>query len=410
MLSDQTQKIQSMVIKVLASVQVLAGIGSAGTVAAGSLLVASITDSETLAGLAQTSSVLGAAAMALPLSRLTQRGGRRLGLSVGYLVGAIGALSAIIGGTKEILIFMLLGAFLIGAASASGYQARFAATDLATDDSRSRQLSFVVWGSTIGAVAGPNLMGPSGNFAEVLGLPRLVGPYAVALITLSLGAFVIQMFLRPDPYFTAIQIKDRGEEKHKLLPARQALRLISQNPRALIAVAAIAIGHVAMVSVMVMTPVHMAHVDVTLTIIGLVISVHVAGMYAFSPVVGWLSDKFGRIAVIRAGVVILLLSTFVAGTAAPDDAIRMGIGLFLLGLGWSCTLIAGSTLLSESVTNELRPSSQGASDLLMNLMGAGGGALAGVIIGTLGYGWLCFFAAIPVATLGVWSFSRKIKQ
>jgi MFS family permease len=409
MLDHEKQIIQQKVIKVLASVQVLAGIGSAGTVAAGSLLVASITDSETLAGLAQTSSVLGAAAMALPLSRLTQRGGRRLGLSVGYLVGAIGALFAIIGGTKEILIFMLLGAFLIGAASASGYQARFAATDLATDESRSRQLSFVVWGSTIGAVAGPNLMGPSGNFAEVLGLPRLVGPYVVALITLGLGAIVIQLFLRPDPYITAIQIEDKGEIDNKLLPARQALRLISQNPRALIAVAAIAIGHVAMVSVMVMTPVHMAHVEVTLTIIGLVISVHVAGMYAFSPVVGWLSDKFGRIFVIRAGVVILLLSTFVSGTAAADDVIRMGTGLFLLGLGWSCTLIAGSTLLSESVTNELRPSSQGASDLLMNLMGAGGGALAGVIIGTLGYGWLCFFAAIPVAMLGVWSFSRKIK-
>jgi MFS family permease len=409
MLDHEKQIIQQKVIKVLASVQVLAGIGSAGTVAAGSLLVASITDSETLAGLAQTSSVLGAAAMALPLSRLTQRGGRRLGLSVGYLVGAIGALFAIIGGTKEILIFMLLGAFLIGAASASGYQARFAATDLATDESRSRQLSFVVWGSTIGAVAGPNLMGPSGNFAEVLGLPRLVGPYVVALITLGLGAIVIQLFLRPDPYITAIQIEDKGEIDNKLLPARQALRLISQNPRALIAVAAIAIGHVAMVSVMVMTPVHMAHVEVTLTIIGLVISVHVAGMYAFSPVVGWLSDKFGRIPIIRAGVLILLLSTFVSGTAAADDVIRMGTGLFLLGLGWSCTLIAGSTLLSESVTNELRPSSQGASDLLMNLMGAGGGALAGVIIGTLGYGWLCFFAAIPVAMLGVWSFSRKIK-
>jgi MFS family permease len=409
MLDHEKQIIQQKVIKVLASVQVLAGIGSAGTVAAGSLLVASITDSETLAGLAQTSSVLGAAAMALPLSRLTQRGGRRLGLSVGYFVGAIGALSAIIGGTKEILIFMLLGAFLIGAASASGYQARFAATDLATDESRSRQLSFVVWGSTIGAVAGPNLMGPSGNFAEVLGLPRLVGPYVVALITLGLGAIVIQLFLRPDPYITAIQIEDKGEIDNKLLPARQALRLISQNPRALIAVAAIAIGHVAMVSVMVMTPVHMAHVDVTLTIIGLVISVHVAGMYAFSPVVGWLSDKFGRIPIIRAGVLILLLSTFVSGTAAADDVIRMGTGLLLLGLGWSCTLIAGSTLLSESVTNELRPSSQGASDLLMNLMGAGGGALAGVTIGTLGYGWLCFFAAIPVAMLGIWSFSRKIK-
>ena len=192
-----------------------------------------------------------------------------------------------------------------------------------------------------------------------------------------------------------------------MLPARQALRLIRANPITLFAIAAIAIGHVAMVSVMVMTPIHMAHVSVTLTVIGLVISVHIAGMYALSPVVGYLSDKLGRIRVIQIGVAILLASMFIAGTASAHDARTIGIGLFLLGVGWSCTLIAGSALLAESVSNELRPSSQGASDLVMNLMGAGGGAAAGVIIGTLGYGWLCAFAAIPVTILGVWSFSVK---
>jgi MFS family permease len=401
--SDVAQDIQKRTIKVLATTQILSGVGVAGTVAAGSLLVSSISNSETLAGLSQTTAVLGAAAMAIPLSKLTQRGGRRLGLSVGYTVGLVGAAFAIFGGSQRILIAMLIGTFLVGAASASGYQARFAATDLADDANRSRQLSYVVWGSTIGAVAGPNLMGPSGAVAETLGLPKLVGPYILALITLGLGALVIWLFLKPDPYLTAANLRPQSEEHHELLSARKTLKLIKLNPTALFAIAAIAIGHVAMVSVMVMTPVHMAHVDVTLTVIGLVISIHIVGMYAFSPIVGSLSDRMGRRWVIQAGVIILLASCLVAGLADAHNSIQLGFGLFLLGLGWSCTLIAGSALLSESVETELRPSSQGASDLLMNLMGAGGGAMAGVIIGTLGYGWLCLFAALPIATLGVWS-------
>ena len=407
MKSQSTQNIQKRTINVLATTQILSGVGVAGTVAAGSLLVSSISNSETLAGLAGSTAVLGAAAMAIPLSKLTQRGGRRLGLSVGYTVGLIGAAFAIFGGSQRILIAMLFGTFLVGAASASGYQARFAATDLAEDSHRSRQLSYVVWGSTVGAVTGPNLMGPSGALAESLGLPTLVGPYILALITLGLGALVIWLFLKPDPYLTAANLRPKSEEKHELLSARKTLELIRQNPAALFAIAAIAFGHVAMVSVMVMTPIHMAHVDVTLTVIGLVISIHIVGMYAFSPIVGSLSDRLGRRFVIQLGVIILLTACLVSGLADPHNSIQLGFGLFLLGLGWSCTLIAGSALLSEAVETELRPSSQGASDLLMNLMGAGGGAMAGVIIGTLGYGWLCLFAALPILILGAWSFKVR---
>jgi len=405
-----TQAIQKRTVKVLATTQVLSGVGVAGTVAAGSLLVSSISNSETLAGLSQTTSVLGAAAMAIPLSKLTQRGGRRLGLSVGYTVGLIGAAFAIFGGSQKNLVAMLIGTFLVGAASASGYQARFAATDLAEDEHRSKQLSYVVWGSTVGAVTGPNLMEPAGVLAETLGLPKLVGPYILAMITLGLAVTVIRLFLKPDPYLTASSIRNAGNEKAELLSAKKTLTIIRKNPKALFAIASIAIGHVAMVSVMVMTPVHMAHVDVTLKVIGFVISVHILGMYAFSPIVGSLSDRFGRKSVIQLGVLILLLSTIIAGAADANDSFSLGFGLFLLGLGWSCTLIGGSTLLSESVETELRPSSQGASDLLMNLMGAGGGAIAGVVIGTLGYGWLCLIAAVPVAALGIWSLSKKLND
>ena len=399
--------LQEKTVKVLATAQVLNGVGVAGTVAAGSLLVASITNSETLAGLAQTSSVLGAAALALPLARLTSRGGRRLALSVGLIAGVIGSLLAIFGGSRENLYLMLTGTFLVGAASAAGYQARFAAIDLATNEKRAKQLSFVVWGSTIGAVTGPNLMEPSGNLAESFGLPRLTGPYLISAVTLALAVLVIQLFLRPDPYLTAA--KDSGAATLPRVKTKVALKHIRSNARASFAIASIAIGHIAMVAVMVMTPVHMAHVDVTLTIIGLVISVHVLGMYAFSPLVGALTDRLGRLRVIQIGVAILLSSALISGFARADDAIILGIGLFLLGLGWSCTLIAGSALLTESVSPEFKSASQGASDLVMNLSGASGGAIAGVVIATLSYGWLCLLSAIPVALLGLWSLKIKAR-
>ncbi len=397
---------QAKIVKVLGTAQVLSGIGTTGTVAAGSLLVSSISHSTSLAGLAQTTAVLGAAAMALPLARLTQLGGRRLALSSGYFVGVLGALLAIVGGSHRTLYVVLVGTFMVGAASASGYQARFAAIDLATDASRSKNLSFVVWGSTIGAVTGPNLMQPSGRLAQYLGLPRLAGPYLIAAVTLLLAALVTRLLLVPDPYLTANRHAD-GTAPRKLESTLTVLRHIRSYPNALFAIATVAIGHLAMVSVMVMTPVHMAMVDVTLTVIGLVISVHVLGMYAFSPLVGALSDRIGRVRVIQLGVALLLLAAIVAGTAPGMDSVRLGVGLFLLGLGWSCTLIAGSTFLSESVDVSMRPSSQGASDLVMNLMGAGGGAVAGVIISTLSYAWLCLAVSIPVTILGLWSLRMK---
>ena len=410
-MSDTTQNIdfseqQKRIIRTLSAAQVFNGVGIAGTVAAGSLLVTSISNSESLAGLAQTTTVLGAALMALPLAKLTQKGGRRLSLMIGYSVGVIGSILAILGGTHKILFLMLSGTFLVGAASASGYQARFAAIDLATSVNRSKNLSIVVWGSTVGAVAGPNLMQPAGNFSHLLNLPRLVGPYFIAGVSLSLATIVIFFFLKPDPYLTA-NLSSDGVTQKKLETTRAALKHIRTIPNALFAVAAIGVGHLAMVSIMVMTPVHMSNMDVALSVIGLVISVHVLGMYAFSPIVGALSDKLGRVRVIQIGILILIAAATLAGLAPDMQTVPLGFALFLLGLGWSCTLIAGSTFLSESVSVEMKPASQGASDLVMNLMGALGGAASGLIIGLLSFGWLCAFVGSLILALGVWSLKIK---
>ncbi len=402
-------EIQPRVLRTLALTQSLTGVGVGSTVAAGGLLVAAISHSESLAGLAQTFSVLGAAAMALPLASLTRRGGRRLALSTGYAIATIGTFSAIAGGLFKFLPLMLLGTFMIGASSAANYQSRFAAADLSTAESRAKDLSFVVWASTIGAVLGPNLMAPSGRLAVALGLPRLTGPYILACAMLLLGAANIWWRLQPDPYLTHL---DRTHGEHAArpakIPARDVFSYVRSIPNAAVGLSAIAIGHVAMVSIMVMTPVHMSHVDVSLTIIGLVISVHIFGMYAFSPLVGRLSDRLGRLKVIQIGVILLLLAGITAGSADAMNASQLGVGLFLLGLGWSCTLIAGSTLLTESISDEMLANVQGTSDTVMNLSGAIGGACAGLIIASLGYGWLCAIASIPVLVLGSAATRRAV--
>ena len=390
--------IQKKSLRILSGAQTLSGLGVTGTFAAGSLLVVQITDSEALAGLVQTATVVGAALLALPLAKWTALGGRRRALSTGYLVGALGATFALIGGINNLFFMILLGAAMIGGASAAGYQARFGAIDLATDENRARDLSYVVWASTVGSVLGPNLMEPAGAVAETLGFPRLVGPYLVAVITLTLAATLILIFLKPDPYLLARTEADI-DVTQKAVKTRAAFKIVRSEPKALLGLTSVVIGHIAMVTIMVMTPVHMGHVDVELRLIGLVISVHVLGMFAFSPLVGKLTDQIGREKTIIIGALILLLAALVSGLAYADAVFQLGVGLFLLGLGWSMTMIAGSTLLAESVPLEGKAASQGLSDLLMNGGGAIGGAIAGLIIAFLSYGWLCALVTLPVTFL-----------
>ena len=387
-------------LRTLSAAHIISGLGVAGAVPAGALLVLDISGSEPLAGLAQTFSVLGSALMAIPLANLTQRGGRRTALATGYSIGAVGGIITVVGGAARIFPLIFLGILLVGAASAASYQSRFAATDLAEERHRGRDLSYVVWAGTVGSVLGPNLVGLTSSMAHSLGLPRLTGPYLVACVMLIIGALVIFIFLRPDPYlFSRV-------EAHILLTGRKgstrlALKTIRESKTASLALLAIVVGHIVMGSIMVMTPIQMHHYQDSLAIIGLVISVHIAGMYAFSPLMGWLSDKFGPPKVILLGVLILITAATIAGTAPMDGAGILGAGLFLLGLGWSATLVAGSTLLAQSVPIELRPSVQGASDLMMNGAGALAGALSGLVVAFGSYGLLCALAVVPVLGLGL---------
>src|SRR4029079_26342 len=165
----------------------------------------------------------------------------------------------------------------------------------------------------------------------------------------------------------------------------RGLRVARANRAAILGILLVALGHSVMICVMVMTPLHMHHGGADLQIIGLVISLHILGMFAFSPLVGIAVDRLrGRLCAV-AGSGILLVAGVLAGLAPEGFSAGLSAGLFLLGLGWSFTLISGSTLLTRAVPLAERPGVQGASDLVMGLAGGSAGALAGVVVGSLGY-------------------------
>ncbi len=398
--SPAVARVQRRTLLVLVGAQILVGLGVAIGIAVGSLLAADLAGTASLAGLAATAAVAGTALLAAPVSRVMDRHGRRPGLVLAYTVAASGAGIVVLAGIVESFPLALLGLVLFGGGSAGNLQARFVAVDLATVRNRGTALSIVVWAATVSGVIGPNLADPAGRFAGRLGLDHLSGPFLLSLVSFAGAALVIWALLRPDPLLLARA--ERGDDLTVVRPrtsVRAALRIVAAHQSAMLGLGAIAVGHAAMVGVMTMTPVHMEHGGATLRVIGLVISVHIAGMFAFSPLVGMAADRIGRRPVIVAGTVLLLVACAVSGTAAEHDSTQLGIGLTLLGLGWSCTLVAGSTLLTESIPVDSRPSVQGASDVVMNVAGAAASIVAGVVVAGIGYGWLALFTAIAVLPL-----------
>lgn len=382
--------LQRRTVRVLVLTQAVGAVGITIGIATASLLARDISGSESQAGLAQTSQVLGAAVAAYLLGRVMARRGRRAGLTTGYLLGAAGALLAVVAGAVGSMPLLLLGALLLGSTTAANSGARYAATDLAEAHHRGRALSVVVWATTVGAVAGPNLTGPAAALARALDLPELTGPFALGAIAMLLAALVVGTLLRPDPLLTARALAgaDAGEPAGTSWGRVRAA--LVERPVLVAAVLGLVGSHAAMVAVMVMTPLHMEHGGAELRIIGVVISVHVLGMFAFSPVVGWLCDRLGRAAVLGTGGALLTLSLLLSGAAPEGSSWQIFGGLFLLGLGWSFATVAASTLIADHAPLDARADVQGAADLVMNLGAAVAGGLAGVVVGVFGYGALSY--------------------
>lgn len=393
------RQVQRRTLRTLVAAQGLGGLGITIGIAVAAILAEEISGSARLAGLAQTMQVLGAAVASLLLAHLMGSRGRRAGLALGYLLGAGGAGLVVLSGVVDSFPVLLVGAALLGSTTAANSQSRYAATDLASPPRRARALSLVVWATTIGAVLGPNLTGSAGAVAGALGLPVLTGPFLFALVGSAAAALVVAVFLRPDPLLVARQAAvDRGAAASVLTGTKwsRVRAVVTTSTGVAAGIATLALAHAVMVAVMVMTPLYMHDGGAELEIIGVVISAHVLGMFAFAPVVGWSADRFGRVAVMAAGSVVLLSSLGLSATAPAGASWQIGWGLFLLGLGWSLCTVGASTLLTESAPLDARTDVQGAADLVMGLVGAAAGAAAGVVMGGLGYAALNGFAALLV--------------
>ena len=396
--------VQRRTLRLLFLTQIISGVGVAVGASVGALLAADLAGVG-MSGLAQSAAVVGTALFAVPATAIVNRHGRRPSLALLYLFAAAGATIVVVAATWGSIPLLFLGFFLFGAATAANFQARYAAVDLAPAAVRGRHLSLIVWATTMGAVLGPSLAPLAGKAVVKYGVPTLAGPYFFSALLFALAILLLTLFLRPDPAVVARMALAPPSSPISNVPRpgmRAALRFVMSHRAGRLGVSAMAIGNVVMIGVMAMTPVHIrgAGHDAarTLSIVGLVISFHIAGMYAFSPVFGWLTDRIGRRPVIFTGIALLLAACALAGSAGHDQA-RLAGALMVLGLGWSATMVAGSTLLSESIPLELRASAQGLSDLVMGLAGASAGAISGVIVDAWGYPMLTLFAALMTTPL-----------
>jgi len=383
-------------IAVLVTSQVLGGVGVASGIAVGGLLAQQVSGSTALSGLAQTSAVLGAALLAVPMARLAVRRGRGVALATGYGCGLLGAVLAICAATIDQFWLLLIATALFGGGTAAGLQARYAATDGVPQRSRATALSIVVWATTIGSVAGPNLSSVGGELGDVVGVPRLAGPYLFSCIAFGAAAMVVLLRRRTLAGQDGADLPavSRAAAATPAQGTWSVLRVVWSLPRARAGLAAVSGAHAVMVGVMVMTPVHLGDHGATLEVIGLALSAHIAAMYALSPLVGWAADRLGARTVIGVGVMILVAAVAVGATASEDAHLAVGVALTLLGLGWSCCMVAGSALLSGSVPAQVRTQVQGAGDLVTGMAAVAAGVLAGPLLASGGYARLNLAAMV----------------
>jgi MFS family permease len=389
-------KLQRRTLRVLACAQVLGGLGQSGA-AAGALLALDMTGSESLASLPLALLVVGASATVVPVTVLSTRAGRRVGLSAALGTAAAGALAVVAAGALDSFALLLVASLLFGAGNTAVMLARYAAADLSTPAQRGRAIGIIVFATTFGAVAGPTLLEPTADVAAALGLPELTGLYLFSAAAFALAALVLFALLRPDPLRVAAALQPASAVEDGA--PRVPLRTLFAPSAAITGLATIVVANFVMVAVMVMAPVHMHAHGHHLQFVGIVISLHLAGMFAPAPLTGWLTDRLGPLPVAGAGAMLLTVAGVLAG-AADGAAVGLALGLALLGVGWNASLVAGSTLLASAVPPRHRPRVEGAGELSMGVAAATATAIAGPVVGFAGYATLALAGAVAAAALG----------
>lgn len=383
---EDQRSTQRRTLMVLATATILGGLGVGASLSVGALLLAEVSGNDAISGLGSAMFNAGAAAAGIPLARLAARRGRRRALVSGSLFAMVGAFVAILGTTLGQWVVLAIGIAMLGVASSVQLLSRFTATDLALPQHRARDLSLVVWSITIGAVVGPNLLAPGAMMGELLGLTPLAGVFVFPIFAQALAALVNWWGLRPDPLIAARAISAaqadaaQGETREAVQVDTRAVQLPQKQTRRAqkLTIFAIAMAQAIMVALMAMTPLHLMHHHGTPEIVGFTLSLHIAGMYALSPLFGYLAGRIGSLPTITIGWVVLLVAVVLAAIAGPSHAL-VQVALTLVGVGWGLVTVAGAALLTAITPSGERPIWQGRSDTFMSAAGAVAGVLSGVV-------------------------------
>jgi MFS family permease len=401
---------QRRTLAVLLLAQILSGAGLAAGITVGALLAEQMLGSSRLSGLPTVFFTVGSAAAAVGLGRLSQRFGRRVGLSTGYLTGALGTVGVVVAAGIGNIVLLFASMIVYGAGAATNLQARYAGADLAAPSRRGRAVSIVLVATAVGAILGPNLVSTTGIVATKIGFPALAGPFMLAGLAYSAGAAVLWLMLRPDPLLLARSIAaDASSRSATPVEPSKAGALPGSGQRwswALASGAGIMIlTQLIMVAIMTITPIHIEHHGHGVCVTGIVIGAHVAGMFLPSPFSGWLVDRYGYLAIAVAAGVTLLAAGLIAAWAPVDSVATLVLALVLLGVGWNLGLVSGTTLVTDAVPLETRARTQGVVDLGIALAGAGGGLSSGLIFAATSYatltlaGGLLALLIIPIVAL-----------
>ena len=384
---------QRRTLAVLLLAQILSGAGLAAGITVAALLAEQMLGSSRWSGLPTVFFTVGSAAAAVGLGRLSQRFGRRAGLSTGYLIGALGTVGVVVAAGMGNIVLFFASMIVYGAGAATNLQARYAGADLAAPSRRGRAVSIVLVATAVGAILGPNLVSTTGMVATKIGFPALAGPFMLAGLAYSAGALVLWLLLRPDPLLLARSIAAEVSSR-SATPAAPSEAGAVPGPRqrwswALASGAGIMIlTQLIMVAIMTITPIHIEHHGHGVGVTGIVIGAHVAGMFLPSPFSGWLVDRYGYLAIAVAAGVTLLAAGLIAAWAPVDSVATLVLALVLLGVGWNLGLVSGTTLVTDAVPLETRARTQGVVDLGIALAGAGGGLSSGLIFAATSYATL----------------------
>ncbi|MEK4026859.1 MULTISPECIES: MFS transporter [unclassified Sporosarcina] len=410
---EAQQKLYKRSLIVVIISQIFSGAGLAAGITVGALLIQEMTGNENLAGMPIALSTFGSAISAYLVGRLSQRYGRRLGLGAGFITGGIGAIGVIMAAMMGSLTILFLFLLIYGAGTSSNLQARYAGTDLANEKQRATAVSLALVSTTVGAVAGPNLVLPMGHVADFIGIPTLTGVFLLAGIAYILAGLTFLVFLWPDPLLVAREIELAAEKDRKSIEDGQLIhRQTTSRMGVWVGAIVLVLSHGVMVAIMTMTPVHMQHHGAELSGIGLVIGLHIAGMYLPSIFTGVLVDRIGRPAMVIASGLTLALSGILAAYVAGGSVFWMSISLILLGAGWNFGLISGTAIVIDSTDVLTRAKTQGSIDVFVALAGTAGGLASGLIVAFSSFALLSFlgvYISLLLIPLIIWMRYKEKK-